>query len=164
MGHQHEHKRASVTTSMDLSPTPIPWFLTLSTADILGQSILWWGLGAWPGHYRILSSYPDFYPLYVSNIPHSCDNQKASRHWGDPQFLCSGDGGLVAKSCLTFVTPWTTACQAPLSTGFSRQEYWSGLPIPSPGDLPDPGIEPRVSCMAGRFFTNWATREAPIPL
>ena len=52
-------------------------------------------------------------------------------------------GGLVAKSCLTLATPWTLACQAPLCMGFSRQEYWSGLPFPSPGDLPDPGIEPR---------------------
>ena len=42
-----------------------------------------------------------------------------------------------------FVTPWTVANQAPLSMGFSRQEYWSGLPFPSPGDLPDPGIEPK---------------------
>ena len=42
----------------------------------------------------------------------------------------------------SFSTPWTVACQAPLSMGFSRQEYWSGLPFPSPGDLPDPGIEP----------------------
>ena len=41
-----------------------------------------------------------------------------------------------------FVTPWTVACQAPLSLGFSRQESWSGLPFPTPGDLPDPGIEP----------------------
>ena len=40
-----------------------------------------------------------------------------------------------------FATPWTVAYQAPLSMGFSRQEYWSGLPFPSPGDLPDPGIE-----------------------
>ena len=46
-------------------------------------------------------------------------------------------GGLVAKSCLTFVTPWTVACQAPLSMGFSTQEYWSELPFPSPRDLPD---------------------------
>ena len=51
-------------------------------------------------------------------------------------------GSLVAKSYLTLATPWTIACQAPLSMGFSRQEYWSGLPFPSPGDLPDPGIEP----------------------
>ena len=42
-----------------------------------------------------------------------------------------------------FVTPWTLAHQAPPSMGFSGQEYWSGLPFPSPGDLPDPGIEPR---------------------
>ena len=41
-----------------------------------------------------------------------------------------------------FVTPWTVAYQAPPPMGFSRQEYWSGLPFPSPGDLPDPGIEP----------------------
>ena len=51
-------------------------------------------------------------------------------------------GGLVAKSCLTLVTPWTVACQAPLSMGFSRQKYWSGLSVPSQGALPDPGIEP----------------------
>ena len=42
-----------------------------------------------------------------------------------------------------FVAPWTAAHQAPPSMGFSRQEYWSGLPFPSPGDLPDPGIEPQ---------------------
>ena len=47
------------------------------------------------------------------------------------------------KSCPTLVTPWTVAHQAPLSMGFSGQEYWSGLPFPSPGDLPDPGIKPR---------------------
>ena len=48
----------------------------------------------------------------------------------------------VARSCLTLLTPWTVARQASLSMGFSRQGYWSGLPFPSPGDLPDPGIEP----------------------
>ena len=53
-----------------------------------------------------------------------------------------GGGGLVAKSCLTLVTTWTVACQAPLSMGFSRQEYWTGLPFTSPGALPDPGIKP----------------------
>ena len=47
-------------------------------------------------------------------------------------------------SCVQlFVTPWTIANQAPLSMGFSKEEYWSGLPFPSPGYLPDPGIEPR---------------------
>ena len=50
---------------------------------------------------------------------------------------------LSRLSCIQlFVIPWTIACQAPLSMGFSRQEYWSGLPFLSPGDLPDPGIEP----------------------
>ena len=48
---------------------------------------------------------------------------------------------LVAKLCLTLLTPWTAAHQAPLSMRFSRQEYWSGLPFPSSGDLPDPGIK-----------------------
>ena len=52
-------------------------------------------------------------------------------------------GGLVTKSCLTLATPWNVACQSPLSMGFSRQEYWSGLPFPSPGDLSDQGIKPR---------------------
>ena len=47
-------------------------------------------------------------------------------------------------SCVQlFATPWTVTCQSPLSIEFSRQEYWSGLPFPSPGYLPDPGIEPR---------------------
>ena len=55
----------------------------------------------------------------------------------------NGGGGLVIKSCPALETPWTVACQAPLSVGFSRQEYWRGLPFPSPGDLSDPGIEPR---------------------
>ena len=51
-------------------------------------------------------------------------------------------------------TPWTVACLAPLSLGFPRQEYWSGLPFPSPGDLPDPGIEPESPALTGRFFTT----------
>ena len=53
-----------------------------------------------------------------------------------------GGGSLVAKLCPTLVTPLTVAHQASLSMGFSRQEYWSGLPFPSPGYLPNPGIEP----------------------
>ena len=64
-----------------------------------------------------------------------------------------------------FATPWTIAYQAPLSMGFSKQEQWSGLPFSSPGDLPDPRIEPRdrtqVSHIGGRRFNLWATREAP---
>ena len=56
-------------------------------------------------------------------------------------------GGLVAKLCLTLVTPWTVPCQASLSMGFSRPEYWNGLPFPSPGDLSKPGIEPRSTAL-----------------
>ena len=62
-----------------------------------------------------------------------------------------------------FVTLWTVAHQVALFMGFSRQEYWSGLPFPSPGDLPDPGIEPPSlisSALAGSFFTTGATWEA----
>ena len=54
-----------------------------------------------------------------------------------------GGSSLVAKSCPTFATPGTIALQVPLSVGFSRQEYWSGLAFPSPGDLPNLGNEPR---------------------
>ena len=65
-------------------------------------------------------------------------------------------------SCVgLFVSPWTVAHQAPLSMEFSRQEYWGGLPFPLPGDLPHPGGRTWVSCIAGRFLTVWATREAP---
>ena len=62
-----------------------------------------------------------------------------------------------------FATPWTIAYQAPPSLGLSRQECWSGLPFPSPGYFPNPGIEPRVSRIACRRFTIWATREASWP-
>ena len=56
-----------------------------------------------------------------------------------------------------FATPWTVTLQAPLSMGFSQQEYWSGLPFPPPGDLPNPGIEPASPVsptLAGEFFTT----------
>ena len=72
------------------------------------------------------------------------------------------------KCCLfspaqLFVTPWTVVRQAPLSMGFSRQEYWTGLWCPPPGDLPNPGIKPTSlmsPALAGRFFTTSATWEA----
>ena len=66
----------------------------------------------------------------------------------------AGGGGLVAKSCPALATPWTVACQIPLSMGFSRQEYWSGLLFPSPGDLPHPGIKHMSPALAGGFVTS----------
>ena len=70
---------------------------------------------------------------------------------------------LVTQSCLTLYDPMDCSNQASLSMEFSRQEYWSGLPFPSPGDLPDPGIEPRSPTLwersLHRLFTNWATRK-----
>ena len=54
----------------------------------------------------------------------------------------------------SLVTPWTVAQQAPLSTGFSRQERWTGLPSPPPRDLPDPGIKPTSPALVGGFLTT----------
>ena len=68
-------------------------------------------------------------------------------------------------SCVQlFATLCSIAHQAPLSMGFSRQDYWSGLPCPPPGDLPNPGMEPASlmsPALAGEFFTTSATWEAP---
>ena len=58
------------------------------------------------------------------------------------------------------MAPWNVALQDPLSMGFSGQEYWSGLPFPSPGELPNPRIEPRSPAISGRFSTVWGTRAA----
>ena len=60
----------------------------------------------------------------------------------------------LLQSCLTLATPWTVAHQVPVFMGFPRQEYWNGLPFPSPGNFPDPGIKLASSALAGRFFTT----------
>ena len=78
----------------------------------------------------------------------------------DPGFYPQTPSGLCCAvlSCVwLFATPWTVACQAPRSMEFSRQEYWSGLPYPSPGDLPNLGIKtgsPASPALVGRFFTT----------
>ena len=63
---------------------------------------------------------------------------------------------LFSRSVMSdsFATPWTVVCQGPVSMGFPRQEYWSGLPFLSPGGFPDPGIEPLSPALAGGFFTT----------
>ena len=63
--------------------------------------------------------------------------------WSEMGFQTLSGGGLFDESCPTLTTQRTLACQAPLSLGFYRQEYWSGLPFPSPEDLCTPGTEPR---------------------
>ena len=63
-----------------------------------------------------------------------------------------GGGGFVAKSCLIFVTPWNVTYQAPLSLEFPRQEYWRGLPFPSPGYLPNPEIKSESPVLQVDFF------------
>ena len=86
----------------------------------------------------------EFYVMTIPNSLHAC------------MLGCFCHVGL-------FMTPWTVAHQAPLSRGFSRQEYWRGLPYPPPGDLPDPGIEPtslRSPTLADGFFITNAIWEA----
>ena len=104
---------------------------------------------------------PTFYKylfvlIYLSVLGLSCSSQIFSYGMWD----------LVSSVCVwaqtlsrvqLFAIPWTVACQTCLSLGFSRQEYWSGLPFPSPRDLPYPGIQPESlssPAMAGRFLTT----------
>ena len=75
--------------------------------------------------------------------------------------LDGGGGGLVGQSCPTLATPWTVACQTLLSMGFSRQEYWSGLPCPPQGTFLTQRRNPRLlhlPALAGRFFTTAAAK------
>ena len=89
--------------------------------------------------------------LYTRNIPFANNNQVVDLPYIiPPAYTC-------AQSLLTLCNPQTIAHQAPLSMGFPRQEYWSGLPCPSPGDLHDPGIEPlhlTSPALTGRSFTT----------
>ena len=100
-----------------------------------------------------------------------CDCSASSEClWNYAMFLAVSLG-CVVLSCFSHVwpcaTPWAIACQAALSMGFSRQEYWSGLPFPPPGDLPNPGIELvslTTPALAGGFFTARTTWQALISL
>ena len=98
------------------------------------------------------------HPNYLTtNKDRSVATEKLSRqqlNQGITTDLSSGGAGLVSKLCLTLETPWPVARQAPLSMEFSRQEFWSGLPFPSPGDLPDPGVKPASPVLAGEFSST----------
>ena len=83
-----------------------------------------------------------------------CGIPKISEPLTTVAFISSCGGGLFAKSCLTLGTPWTVAHQALLPIGFPSQEYWSGMPFPSPGDISDPEIKLVSPELAGRFFTT----------
>ena len=72
-----------------------------------------------------------------------------------------GGGDFVIKSYLTLATSRAIAHQAPLSMVYPRQEYWFGLPFPSPGDLSDSGIEPASPALAGGFFTTEPPEKPP---
>ena len=86
----------------------------------------------------------------VNNPPAVQEIQPPSLDQEDPI-----EEGMVTNSCtLSWRTPWTVAYQASPSMGFSRQEYWSGLPFPSPGDPPDPGIEPGSPILEADTLTS----------
>ena len=108
-------------------------------ASITGLHLSFWFHKSWLGLEKsaFLTS-PQVIPLPLVQGPH-LENNKTNSSF--PKTHCCQC--LVAKSCQTLVNVWTVACQAPLSMGFTKQEYWSGLPFPFPWDLPDPGIKPR---------------------
>ena len=82
-------------------------------------------------------------------------NKPVSEGQTEHGFHLYGEGeSEVAQSCPTLCDPWTVAYQAPPSMGFSRQKYWSGLPFPSPGDLPEPGIESRSPTLKADALTS----------
>ena len=98
---------------------------------------------------------------WASHIGDRCFTIWATREEGTSKSTRAMQGMCVLSRVWLFVTPWAVAHQAPPSTEFSRLEYWNGLPFLSPGDLPDPGIEPTFPVspeFAGVFFTTSATR------
>ena len=98
------------------------------------------------------SSLAFFLILIYSTFPDGYIQNHTSKHNLTP-CVCS------VSHVWLFASPWTIANQAPLSMGFSRQEYWSGLPFPSPEDLPGPGIEPRSPALQANLFMVWATEK-----
>ena len=97
-------------------------------------------------------------------------------HWLANSQPLGYQGNSITFACFVFVpvlshiqlfaTPWTVTQQAPISMEFSRQEYWSGLPFPSPGDVPDPETEPTscISCVGRQIPYHWATGKPNFPL
>ena len=110
----------------------VKWIIiSLSHPVVFGRNLL---QAAW-----ILQSEDLFLPSLRAMVRRVA---KTQTYWATSHACMHRGGDLVAKSRLTLATPWTIAHQARLSMGFPRQEHWSRLPFPSPGDLPDPGIKP----------------------
>ena len=102
---------------------------------------------------------------------HIAEIRKKGRQWQKEPSSCEAQRFccccLVTKSSHSFATPWTVGCQTPLSIGFPRQEYWSGLPFPSPGDLPNPGVENTSSALQkihDRLFMTEPSRKPSMVL
>ena len=111
--------------------------------------------------YREIATFENIRPVEMVLIKLSNGLDMWMRYEGDSEGLTcdpSRDPCLYLFSHVQlFATPWTAACQAPLPMGFSRQECWSRLPFPTPGDLPNPGIEPTflaTPALAGRYFVT----------
>ena len=128
------------------------------------------GRVGYPGSSPGFSTLSLFLPFFLCFTPLGCVPSTSS--FAIPAIYCyitSQDECVYVCVLSSFshvgflATLWTVAHQAPLPVEFSRQEYWSGLPFPSPGDLPDPGIEPSSltsPALAGGFINSRATREA----
>ena len=121
--------------------------------------------------WKVLADLPIFYVMLSNSIWCSFYWHWSNCHeifvlWYLYSCVCVYVCVCESLSCVRlFATPWTIACQASLSMEFSRQEYWIGLPVPSSGVLPNPGIKPTSHSLlpCRQILYHWATREAPAP-
>ena len=138
----------------------------------------WSPKNKWGFHFRFLTLKKSFFPLLLIWIPvlgtrATVINMRgrSAYYWSvfllrsrQKKSLCMYLCSCVFSHVQLFVTPWAVAHQVPLSMEFSRQEYWSRLPFPSPGDCPDPGIKPEshMSCIGWRILYQLSHQKSPI--
>ena len=131
-----------------------------TTVDLWNTEIWRWQICLFSG-----KEYSKCYKNQIRKIHIFSKRQETILDWLDTNCISSNILCCHFSHVWLFATLWTVALQAPLSMEFSRQEYWSGLPCPSPEDLSDPGIKlasPMSPALAGRFFTTSATWEAQV--